>query len=460
VAFGAFSVFVLVLFGFIYSKTDLYLVARSDQVISLQMQVISALSPERRVDAIEYQLAQDPRGVQFAGLFRSDRSRIAGNLTYVPNLKFDSSAQSAILVKDRESENEASGVRAIGHVLPNGDLLVIDRKVDEAMELSSVVGQALALGLIPALLLCLATGVLLSMRAERQIASINQRVQRIVAGNLRERLPRRNSNDPFSKLGSIVNGMLDEIEALVQALAGVGNDIAHDLRTPLTRARLMLERGREHAQTLGQLQTVADKAIGSLDQTLAIITALLRLAEIENSRRSAAFGKVALEDILREIADLYEPIAEDKRIVMQVDAAHAVQVDGDRDLLMEAVVNLVDNAVKFTPEGGRVEVALMRGNGEDILRVSDTGPGISEEEREAVLRRFYRSDRLQGVRGLGLGLNLVAAIVKLHGFRLTIFAGAGCVIEIASPDRPADRNWAEAVEAAPPIVANQRIAAE
>jgi signal transduction histidine kinase len=461
VASGAFAVFVLVLFGFIYWKTDRYLVARSDHVISLQLNVVSALPSERKVDAIDYQLAEDPRGVQFAGLFGSDGSRIAGNLARLPGaLRLDATVQSVELVRAGASENQTRLVRTIGRELPDGDVLVIGRNVDEATELSTVVSQALALGLIPALLLCIATGVLLSMRAERQIAGINQRVSRIAAGNLRERLPRRNSNDPFSKLAAIVNGMLDEIETLVRALAGVGNDIAHDLRTPLTRARLMLERGRDNAETLQQLQAVADKAIGGIDQSLAITTALLRLAEIENSRRSAAFGKVAIADIMREIGDLYEPIAENKGIALHIDAAHAPTVDGDRDLLMEAIVNLVDNALKFTPEGGRVEVALLHGNGEHILRVRDTGPGISEEERDAVLRRFYRSDKLQGVRGLGLGLNLVAAIVKLHEFRLTIFPGAGCVIEIASPDRQADRKAAEAVASAPADRTDQRVAAE
>jgi signal transduction histidine kinase len=453
VASGAFAVFVLVLFGFIYRKTDHYLIMRSDQVISQQLSIISALPLEQKLATINYQLTQDPRGVQFAGLFRPDRSSIAGNLARLPtDLKLDATVQNAKLMRAGTSENETGPVRAIGRELPDGDVLVIGRNVDEAKELSTVVMQALAVGLVPALLLCLATGVLLSMRAERQIASINQRVSRIVAGNLRERLPHRNNNDPFSKLAAIVNGMLDEIEALIQALAGVGNDIAHDLRTPLTRARLMLERGRDNATTLEQLQTVADKAIRGIDQSLAIAAALLRLAEIENSRRSAAFGEVALADLLREIGELYEPIAESKEIALHIDPAHAPTVAGDRDLLMEAIVNLVDNALKFTPQGGRVEVALLRGDGEDILRVRDTGPGISEEERDAVLRRFYRSDKQQGVRGLGLGLNLVSAIVKLHEFRLTIFPGSGCVIEIASPDRSAGRKAADHAE--------RRVAAE
>src|SRR5271165_2519278 len=407
VAAGAFAIFVLVLFGFIYWKTDRYLVARSDNVIASQLRVMSTLPLERQVDVISYHLSEDPRGVQFAGLFRPDGSRMAGNLVGLPpDLKLDGSVQS-MQVKRMNANGgaETRAVRAIGQHLPDGEILVIGRAVDEAIEISRVVGQALALGLIPALVLCLAVGALLSMRAERRIADVGQHVQRIVEGDLRERLPKLTGDDPFAKLASIVNGMLDEIEALMHAIAGIGNDIAHDLRTPLTRVRLMLERGRTNAQTLEQFRLVSDKAIAGIDQSLAMTTALLRLVEIENSRRSAAFGKVALVDLVREVGELYEPIAEGKNIALHIDLAHAPIVNGDRDLLMEAVVNLVDNAVKFTPIGGRVELSLCRGDGESIIRVKDTGAGISELERDAVLKRFYRLEKLKSAPGLGLGLN-------------------------------------------------------
>lgn len=440
VASGAFAIFVLVLFGLIYWNTDRYLVARSDRVIASQLRVMSAMPSERQADTIAYHLSEDPRGVQFAGLFRPDGTRIAGNLDGPPrDLRLDGSVQSAQV--KRTSANggvDTRVVRAIGQYLPGGNVLVLGRDVDEAVEISGVVGRALALGLIPALVLCLAVGALLSVRAERRIADVNQRVQRIVGGDLRERLPKLTGDDPFAKLAGIVNGMLDEIENLIHAIAGIGNDIAHDLRTPLTRVRLLLERGRTNAQTLQQFRLVADKAIAGIDQSLAMTTALLRLVEIENSRRSAAFGNVALADLVHEVGELYEPIAEGKNIALHVDLAHAPVVEGDRDLLMEAVVNLVDNAVKFTPAGGRVEISLLRDNAESIIRVKDTGAGISEPERDAVLKRFYRSEKLRSAPGFGLGLNLVAAIVKLHGFRLTIHPGSGCVVEIASPDHVAD----------------------
>jgi signal transduction histidine kinase len=325
-------------------------------------------------------------------------------------------------------------IRAIVRQMPNGETLVIGREVDETREISHVVAQALVLGLLPALCLCLLAGAWLSMRAQKRVEEVNQRVQRIIAGDLRERLPHRDVDEPFSKLAAIVNGMLDEMETMIHALAGVGNDIAHDLRTPLTRARLTLERGRTNATTVEQLQAVVDKAIGNIDQSLTIITALLRLAEIENSRRSAAFSTVPLHELLREVCDLYEPIAENKNVNLRIEVGHRLSVRGDRDLLFEAVANLVDNAIKFTPEGGKVEIALLRGDGETIVRVTDTGCGISEKEREAVLRRFYRSDKIRNTPGVGLGLNLVAAIVKLHGFRLAIHSGQGGRLEIICPD--------------------------
>jgi signal transduction histidine kinase len=433
---GIFAIFVIVLFSFIYLQTDQYLIARSDQMIATQLNVIAALPGERRLDAIDDHLRQDSRGVQYAGLFAADGSRTTGNLEQFPSeLKVNESVQSLSVVRTLPAGREMRVIRAIARRLPNGDTLVIGREVDETREISHVVGQALALGLLPAFCLSLLAGAWLSMRAQKRVEDVNQHVQRIIAGDLRERLPHGEVDDPFSKLAAIVNGMLDEMERMIRALAGVGDDIAHDLRTPLTRARLALERGRTNATTLEQLQVVADKAVANIDQSLAIITALLRLAAIENSRRSAAFGEVPLHEMLREVCDIYEPIAENKNINLRVNVGHRLNVRGDRDLLLEAVANLVDNAVKFTPEGGKVDIELLRGDGETIVRVSDTGPGISEQERETVLRRFYRSDKIRSTPGVGLGLNLVAAIVKLHGFRLAIHSGPGGRLEIICPDK-------------------------
>ena len=433
---AALAVTVVALFGFVYWKTDDYLTARSDQMIMTQLNVLSLLHDQRLLDAIDEHLRQDARGVQFAGLFRPDGSRITGNIAKVPaDLKAGAPAHRVEIMAARHAGLEHQVVQGVARQLPDGVLLVLGRHVDETSGIAHVIGQALALGLVLALALSLVIGTLASLRARKRVEEVNRRVQRIVAGDLRERLPLHAGGEVFSKLAAIVNGMLDEMETMIHALAGVGNDIAHDVRTPLTRARLALERGRANATTLEQLQTATDKAIAGIDQSLTIVTALLRLAEIENSRRSAGFGAVALDELVREVCDLYEPIAENKEVALKVKAAPKLSVHGDRDLLIEAVANLVDNAIKFTPTGGRVDIELVRGDGESIVRVSDTGRGISESERDAVLRRFYRSQKDRNTPGVGLGLNLVAAIVKLHGFRLAIFPGPGCRVEIACPDQ-------------------------
>ena len=428
-----FVVYVLLLFGVIYWRTERYLTSRSDAVVTLQAQIFAAEPPERQLDAIDELLRQDPRKVQNAGLFTADGHRLTGNLERLPpDLRIDGPAQRS-LVPVGQSRAEMQTVRAVARKLPDGKVLVIGRNVDEVVAITGIVGEALAAGLIPALCLSIAAGVLLSIRAQKRVEEVNRRAERIVAGDLRQRLPTHGGNDSFDKLAVIVNGMLDEIEALVHEIAGVGDDIAHDLRTPLTRVRIGLQRGRANSRTLEESHAVFDNAIRGLDQSLAIITAILRIAEIEHNRRLAGFSNVALAMLVREVGDLYEPIAEEKGVILRVQADNETTVRGDRDLLFEAVANIVDNAVKFTPKGGHVRITLIDGAGKSVVRVSDTGPGITEDEREIVTRRFYRSDRSRQTQGVGLGLSLVAAILKLHGFRLTIAAGPGCVIEVACP---------------------------
>jgi signal transduction histidine kinase len=429
---GMFAVYIALLFTIVYWRTDRYLITRSDEVITMRAVEFASATPQRRLDAIADFLRQDPLMVQYAGLFAPDGHPVAGNLANLPpDLKVDGPAQESLFPAGSSGDNKI--VRAIARRLANGNVVVVGRNIDEAAEIAAIVGATLGMGLIPALCLSIAAGIFLSVRAQKRVAEVNEKVQRIVAGDLRERLPARGGNDPFDKLAVIVNGMLANIETLIHEIAGVGDDIAHDLRTPLTRVRVRLERGRERSATLEELKTVVDQAIAGLDQSLTIITALLRIAEIEHVRRLDGFGEVPLTPLLYEVGELYEPIAEDKHVTLRVNTADDAVVRGDRDLLFEAIANLVDNAVRFTPAGGRVELGLIHRDGEAAIRIKDTGPGISDSDSRAVTKRFYRSDKSRGNGGLGLGLSLVAAIVKLHSFRLTISSGKECTVEIAFP---------------------------
>jgi signal transduction histidine kinase len=429
---GAFAACIVLFSAFIYWEAADYMLAKTDAAVNEESLAIAADSPDRQLNAIEDRLRQDPRRVKLAGLFGRDGHRIAGNLKNLPlELKVDAPVQRAAAIRLDPNGPEAMTVRAVARSLPDGNVLVIASNIDELKKLAEAVARALMLGLPFALCLGLMIGMALSIRAERLVNEFNTLVRRIVAGDLRQRLATQGLDHPFDKLAETANRMVDEIEALVREMAGVGNEIAHDLRTPLTRVRLALERGRANAKTLEELQTATDRAIGSVDHALAIVTKLLRIAEIEHAGRLNGLDNVPLAALIREVGDLYEPIAEDRHITLRVVSEDDATVRGDRDLLLEAVANLVDNAVKFTPAGGHVELALVQGKDVSIVRVSDSGPGIQEIERKAVTRRFYRSDKSRTTFGFGLGLNLVSAIVKLHGFRLTIATGPGCVAEIA-----------------------------
>ena len=427
---GAFVLCTLVLFGFVYWQTAIYVTSRVDDIIVQQLRVIAADAPEQRLAEIDERLRQDPRRIRIAGLFGADGHRIAGNIESLPPGLAPITPSDAVVTRVDDRGREMQKVRLATHPLPGGEVLVLGRNIDELAEIAEIVERALALGLLLAFGLALAIGMILSLRAHDRLSEVNRRIQRVVAGDLHARLPTQGGKDPFDQLAVGVNQMLSRIEALVQEIAGAGDDIAHDLRTPLTRVRIRLERGRQHAESLQELRGVVDQAIGGLDQSLAIITALLRIVEIEHSRRLEGFSQVRLAPLVREIGDLYDPVAEDKGVTLRVEGSGDEAVYGDRDLLFEAVANLVDNAVKFTPAGGLVAIALLRRDGKAVIQVRDTGPGIGEVESGAVTKRFYRSDKSRGTEGLGLGLSLVAAIVKLHGFDFTIAPGPGCTAEI------------------------------
>ena len=429
-----FVVCILLFSAFVYWEAAAYMQTRMDAAIAEESIAIAANKPDRQLNAIEDRLSEDPRRIKLAALFDANGHRIVGNVENLPpGLAIDATVQTARIVRLDQRGQEMMTVRAVARRLPDGNVLVIGRHDGELKELAEVMARALLVALPFALGLSLAIGAVLSVRVQRRVEGLYTLVRRIISEDLSERVPVSGLDHPFDKLASIANGMLDEIEILVSEMAGVGNEIAHDLRTPLTRVRIGLERGRANATTLAELQAVTDRAIGALDQSLTVITALLRITEIENCRGKANFSDVALADIVREVEDLYDPIAEDKHVTLRVTPDGNATAYCDRDLFFEAVANLVDNAVKFTPAGGSVDIGLVSGENENIIRISDTGPGIAEDERDAVMRRFYRSDKSRNTQGSGLGLSLVSAIVKLHGFRLSLNTGAGCVAEIACP---------------------------
>jgi signal transduction histidine kinase len=323
-----------------------------------------------------------------------------------------------------------------GVKLADGRIVVIGRSLDSLDNLRSVVLRALKLGMGPAVVLALLVGFALGYRSYAAIREVNSSIEGIMQGNLHERLPVRGHDSAIDNLSARVNFMLDKIEQLLADAKSTGDNIAHDLRTPLTRVRSRLERAGLQAKTQEEFHETVVHAITGLDQALRIITALLRISQIERHAHHSQFSRIDIGMLISEIGDLFEPIAEERNIRFAVTVNTSAQVDGDRDLLSEAVANLVDNALKFTPAGGLVLLEATETGAGPVIRVIDNGPGIPLEEQEFVTRRFFRSDKSRHIEGNGLGLSIVAAIVKYHGFSLSFHnLNPGCVFEIACKAR-------------------------
>jgi signal transduction histidine kinase len=321
-------------------------------------------------------------------------------------------------------------LRATYETLPPGYHLLLAREVYdlERFREKIAISVAWAAGLF--LLLAAAAGMSTSRRSVGRIEAINATSREIIATGLRERIPVRGTGDEWDGLAENLNSMLDRITDLVELNRQVSDNVAHDLRTPLTRMRARLERAYNRQLNLDEHHVLIGDVIAELDDMLRTFSSLLRITEIETHYRTAGFRNFDLAEIAREVVELFDPAAEENGATLQLCARDRVDLVGDRDLLFDAISNLVDNALKHGGSKGSVKLRVFSGDG-PIVSVADRGPGIPIEERKHVLRRFYRLEVSRNSPGNGLGLSLVAAVANLHGARIEMADNApGLRIEL------------------------------
>lgn len=426
----------LAMFGLMFWRSSYLLFDTLDRSVLEQVELLSARPPDMLPFMISSRMNHQPAVVTQVGLFDPDGTAIVGDVAAVPN----GLALTGLVQPVLAPGNPGIHWRAAGRRLADGRILVVARAADEILEVRADLIRGAAAGILPAILLSLTGGALVGVATERRLRRINIVAERIIAGQLDERLPCRQGGDELDRLCMIVNRMLERFENVVAALQGVGDNIAHDLRTPLTSARARLERSRRLAGPDSEIGHSVGQSITGIDRALAIVDALLRVAEIRHSRRESAFAPFELGTLLSETAESFRPVAEEKGIELRCPPTSRVTVVGDRELLVEAIVNLVDNAVKFTPEDGVVGIYLEGTPARPVIRVSDTGPGIAPKDRSAVFSRFFRTDASRTTPGSGLGLSIVAEIAGLHRFGIVLGDEApGCRFELLC--------WAESASA-------------
>jgi signal transduction histidine kinase len=433
---SGFAVMAGSLSAMIYWRTSIEQQHRLDHRLVREAQAI-ARWPGAEISGLSAKwLSQDGPNSRAAALFAPDGSYLSGNVPRLPaGVIADGTPRDIALGIDLDQDGESNDVaRTVSLRLGDGRVLLLAYDPSELEEFNRNLLHSLEFSLAPMIVLALASGLLLALQSERRIAEMHRAIDRIVQGDLGERLVVSGTHGELDKLAGAVNTMLAKIESLVGQLRGVGDSMAHDLRTPLTRVRMRLERGRDEAKTRDAFLLASDQAIMHVDQALAVVTAVLRIGEIAHGRRRAAFSVVDLGAVMRDAAELYEPFADEKSVTLKLRHPDKAMVWGDHHLLLEALGNLIDNAIKYTPKGSVVRLSLDIVGNAIRLSVADQGPGIPIAERARVLERFYRVEASRSVAGCGLGLSLASAIVALHGFTLEIAdAGPGCVVSIACP---------------------------
>lgn len=410
----------LVLFGVIFWSTTRFMRHQIDDSVASEIEEIVSdpLSASRAGrQALVDGLTKHSSGFSYL-LQDPDGAVLAGNLPHVEAeegiREWNAHAPSS---KGRSSILRGRGIGI------HGDYLFVGWSTHQLREMEEMVTGSFLWGLGASITLALAGGLFMSGRLLRKIESVSETSRDIVAGDLQRRVPLSSSGDEFDHLAGSVNAMLDRIQTLMDDLRQVTTDIAHDLRTPLTRLRQRLELAQADAAAAPQLQAALDATVEEIDVILGIFAALLRIAQVESGARRAAFTQVDLTELTSTVVELYRPAADEKGQSLVETVEDDLVVVGDRELLMQLFANLLENAVRHTERGARIWVTAEASGKHATVTVADDGDGIPDGMRSKVLQRFVRLENSRTSSGHGLGLSLASAVAKLHDAELQLSSG-------------------------------------
>jgi len=408
----------LLLTGFLWWRTALYLDSEIDAVIVADAQAIADRLRDfglpGAIETINERVvhASDEHAIYL--LVDPTLHPIVGNLAAWP---LEARSEPGWHDINIERDGRLHVTRAWVGVLSGGFRLLVGRDVQDRAEVRGLIVDALLWASGCALALAVIGGLLTRRAVLARVETINRTATAIVQGDLSRRVPTRGSSDEFDQLARTVNAMLEQIQQLIEGVRNASNVVAHDLRTPLAELRTRLETLLRTRPGAEQAYEEIQASVGDIDRIVGVFNALLRLSEIDSGVRRAEFRDVDLNEVITELAELYEPLAEEKEIEFTAapEGTHAgFIVHGDPNLLAQAIGNLVDNAIKYAPRQGSVSLRIATMGDQAEVIVADNGPGIADADKPRVTQRFYRGDRA-GSPGIGLGLSVVEAVARLHG---------------------------------------------
>lgn len=416
------SVAVFVVLAMVYASITYGYFRELNGLIDAETRHLSGRYESDGLDGVSTSIAERIQEVRFPRLFYllvdARGEKIAGNLARWPERlghseQWTGLKRSLLGWLQDDAQYEFIGAWAS---FDGGERLVVARYYQDINEFLRITLTVLLQAMLATIVLGAISAAVLSTILERRLKAINDSIATILSGDLSQRIPVAYSDggDDYVNLIVNFNHMLDRINQLMEGLKQLSDNIAHDLRTPLTRLRNNL--ASIELDELGNNREVVAGLIEEADALLATFNALLRIAQIESGNKRTAFARTDMVTILRDVCEFYEPLAADKEQSLVVELPATCPCVVDRDLLFQALANLLDNAIKYAPHGGRIEVCVEERDGGSCIEVCDNGPGIPAAEREKVFQRFYRVEESRsGHPGNGLGLSLVQAVVNLHG---------------------------------------------
>jgi signal transduction histidine kinase len=426
IAIGTFGVIVSAIFGYVYLSTSNYVRSRSDRAIMAEYVDLRDIYERSGRGGLIGLISQRTSDKAFAGhvYILSDPSSavLAANLEEWPPTAMAASGWTEFRAPGVSPEGIGSPlVRGLINTFSSGDRLLVGQDISDLDSFTGQIKTAVFSGVSLIFVLAGVASVLVTRRTVGRIEQINATSRAIMASGLDKRIPLRGSHDEWDRVAENLNLMLERIETLMGEVKQVSDNLAHDLRTPLTRMRGRLEKAYHGQRFDENAQALIGDTIADLDAVLRIFTSITRIAQIETQVRKEAFRTVNLVEIAHEVVELYDAAAEQSGSSLTMIGNGEVLAIGDRDLIFDAIANLVDNAIKHGRAGGQVVVASETVNGSPLVSITDNGPGIPADQYEQVFKRFYRLEQSRYTPGNGLGLSLVSAVARLHGARIEMF---------------------------------------
>jgi len=421
---GLFSLSVILLFAFIYTFAMNYIQGQVSDAIYVQYSYLlkdyrdsGSAAIEDRINEV---IAGDDEGTGVYMLVNREFNKLAGNLDQWP----------ADAVKEEPFEKEGDwvhfriagphnnaknvAVRAIMVPLSKWRTLLVGQTLQSNEKVEQIIVQTFWASLLLTVVMAFIGALVMTRSVMKRINVINRSAGSIMHGNLSTRIPFTQGGDEFDELSSNLNQMLDRIEMLLQSLSQFANNIAHDLRSPLNRIINRLDSGLRTTEDTNPARKLLEKNISDMQEIIGTFNSILKISELEANTQFREFEACDIYQIVNMLVDFYEPLAAEKGIALQSLLEGPLVIAGEKNLLTQAFANLIDNAIKFTPAGGRVSVTVAESERYLSVAVADNGPGVPEAFRDKVFEKFFRLEESRNTKGNGLGLSLVAAIARIH----------------------------------------------